>query len=115
MGRKPKTYGASFKAKVALAALKGDKTLAQLCSEYGVHANLIGRWKKQLLEQTVEFFRSSPRSTEPDQSQLIEQLYQQIGQLTVELDWVKKSCPVRLTSQRLHRLRRFALDGNLRR
>ncbi len=77
-----------FKSKVALAALRGDKTLAQLSSEFDVSAVQIGQWKKQLLEGLPEVFR---RKGQPvDEEALKAPLYQEIGRLKMELDWLKK-------------------------
>lgn len=78
-----------FKAKVALAALKEDKTLAELSSEYGVHANMIGRWVKQAKKQLPEIF-ANKLENQTDKDKLIEELYQRIGQLSVEGEWLKK-------------------------
>jgi len=90
MGGIRKQHDAAFKAKVALAALKGEKTMAQLSSEYGVHANQIGQWKKRLLQDLPGLFSGKQRKVEEEKDELIEELYRQIGQLKVELDWLKK-------------------------
>ena len=90
MKNKRRNHNAAFKAKVALAAAKGDKTVAQLASEYGVHPSQINNWKKQLLESLPEIFSSRKHNEQQNQEQLTSQLYQQIGQLKVELDWLKK-------------------------
>ena len=86
-----KKHSAEFKAKVALEAFKGQKTLTELSSEYGVHANQITRWKKQLQEGIKEIFstNSSSKSSSKDEK-LQAKLYQEIGRLKVELDWLKK-------------------------
>ena len=90
MKSKRRNHTAQFKAKVAFAALKGDQTLAELASKYEVHATQITKWKKQLLESATELF-SRPRQRDQQHSdELTDQLYQQIGQLKVELDWLKK-------------------------
>ena len=78
-----------FKAKVALAALKEDKTLAELSSQFDVHANMIGRWAKQAKEHLPEIF-ANKLEKQADKDQLIEELYQRIGQLSVEGEWLKK-------------------------
>jgi putative transposase len=86
-----KKHEAAFKAKVALEAVKGEKTLAQLSSEYGVHPNLIRQWKKCLLEELPNLFcPSTDQKAQRQRSELEAELYQQIGQLKVELDWLKK-------------------------
>jgi len=80
----------SLKAKVALEAIKGEKTIAQLASEYGVHPNQIGQWKKRLLEGLPGLFSDKRKKKEKDSEELSDELYRQIGQLKVELDWLKK-------------------------
>ena len=90
MKNKRRNHSAAFKAKVALAAIKGDKTIAQLASQYEVHPTQIAQWKKQLLESLPEIFSCRGQNDRQDQEQLTAQLYQQIGQLKVELDWLKK-------------------------
>jgi len=76
---------------VALEAAKGEKTIAQLSSEFGVHANQIRQWRKQLLEELPRLFSDRRRKQEKDDEELRSELYQQIGQLKVELDWLKKN------------------------
>ena len=79
-----------FKAQVALEALKGQKTLNELASEFGVHPVQIAQWKRQAQEGMSGLFASpGDRQSKADQA-LIDQLYQQIGQLKVELDWLQK-------------------------
>ena len=90
MKNKRRNHAAAFKAKVALAAAKGDKTIAELASEYEVHPNQITQWKKQLLESLPEIFSRRRQNGLHEQEDLTAQLYQQIGQLKVELDWLKK-------------------------
>jgi len=90
MKNKRRNHNAQFKAKVAMAAAKGDKTIAELSSEFAVHPNQITQWKKQLLESLPEIFSHRRRNDRHLQEKLISQLYQQIGQLKVELDWLKK-------------------------
>jgi len=86
-----KRYDPAFKAKVALEAVKGERTMAQLSSDFKVHSNLIGKWKKQLLQELPSLF-SGPKGNRSgeDSSELVAELYRQIGQLKVELDWLKK-------------------------
>ena len=99
MGSIRKNYPASFKVKVALAAVKGDKTLAQLASEFGVHTNQIQQWKKRLLSEASSLFSNRRSKAERDAEELQAELYRQIGQLKVEVDWLKKT----LTSGRSRR------------
>ncbi len=73
-----------------MAAAKGDKTIAELASEFDVHPNQIAQWKKQLLQSVQDIFSRSRQRDRHKQDELTEYLYQQIGQLKVELDWLKK-------------------------
>jgi len=84
-----KKYGPDFKAKVALEAIKGEQTMAELSSLYGVHHNQITKWKKHLLEELPEIFKNKDKKNKKSQ-ELQDKLYQEIGQLKVELDWLKK-------------------------
>jgi transposase-like protein len=90
MGVTRKRHPAAFKAKVALEALRGEKTIAQLSSEYGVHSNQIRQWKKKLVEELPAIFSERRRRSEKEGEELTSELYRQIGQLKVELDWLKK-------------------------
>ena len=85
-----KKHSAEFKAKVALEAAKGLKTINEIASESEVHPTQVTLWKKQLLEKMPTLFASSRGQKEKTQAELTAVLYQQIGQLKVELDWVKK-------------------------
>jgi transposase-like protein len=85
-----KQRSAEFKAKVALEALKGLKTVNELASEHGVHPTQINQWKKQAQEGVSSLFSERRSRQEKSQEDLTASLYQQIGQLTVELDWLKK-------------------------
>lgn len=87
---KRKRYDSQFKATVALEAIKNQKTIAQIASDYSVHPNQVGQWKKQLLQLLPEVFSNRQTSSEKAKEQLIDELYRQIGQLKVELDWLKK-------------------------
>lgn len=85
-----RSYDSVFKAKLALEAVKQEKTIAQLSSEYGVHANQITQWKKQMLHELPNIFNGKQRKSEEDSEKIQAELYRQIGQLKVELDWLKK-------------------------
>lgn len=91
MSRRRKTYSAAFKSKVALAAAKGDKTRSELASRHGVHANQISKWKSQLLEGAVDLFRDGRRKKRDESRATEAELYEQIGRLKIELDWLKKT------------------------
>lgn len=85
-----KTFSSEFKAKVAIEALKGHKTINELATEFEVHPTQINVWKKQLLEESKHLFNGK---NEKDMESLIQErdrLYTRIGQLSVELDWLKK-------------------------
>ena len=85
-----KNHTARFKAKVALEAIKGTYTLSELASKFEVLPNQIRTWKQQLLEQLPDIFADKRKRKSDEDEKLKEQLYQQIGQLKVELDWLKK-------------------------
>ncbi len=90
MKSKRRNHSATFKSKVALAAIKGDKTTAELIKQFQVHSTQITQWKKQLVESLPEIFSLRRNKDLQKQQALTDQLYQQIGQLKVELDWLKK-------------------------
>ena len=90
MGNIRKKYPPVFKAKVSLEALKEEKTSAELASEYKVHAQQIRRWKSIATEGIRELFMDKRQKRDKDKDMLIEELYKQIGQLKVEVDWLKK-------------------------
>lgn len=85
-----KRFNKAFKAKVALEAIRGEKTLAQLSSQYGVHATQISAWKRRALEELPEVFAGSSRCSERERQAHEDRLYRQIGKLQVEVDWLEK-------------------------
>ena len=85
-----RNHSAQLKAKVALEAIRGIKSLAELASHYEVHPVQIGKWKKQALDELPLVFANRKRREQDDHEALLSRLYQQIGQLQVELDWLKK-------------------------
>ena len=89
MTRKRRVFGAAFKAKVALAAVRGDKSTAQLASEFSVHTSQVTAWKKQLLEQAAGLFEDG-RTRRDEQAACEQELYEQIGRLKMEVEWLKK-------------------------
>ncbi len=85
-----KQYSPKFKAKVALEAIRGERTLSQLASQYHVHPVQIGQWRKTAVEQMAELFVDGRSRKRKDQDADKDALYEQIGRLKVELDWLKK-------------------------
>jgi len=90
MQNKRRQHTAKFKAKVALEAIREEKTIAELSSFYEVHSTQIHKWKKCLFENTSELFLDKRNKAKKEQENLVEELYKQIGQQKVELDWLKK-------------------------
>lgn len=93
MSVKQKTYSIEFKARVAVEAIKGELTVNQITSKYGIHSTQIKRWKQQALEAIRQVFMGKSSSLQKSScgQELIEKLYAQIGQMKVELDFLKKS------------------------
>ena len=87
---KRKNFSGDFKAKVALEAIRGIKTVNQVGQEFGVHPTQVGLWKKELQEQACNLFdaKRGPKPVDPSSSP--ERLYSEIGRLKMELDWLKK-------------------------
>jgi transposase-like protein len=85
-----KTYSPSIKLKIALAAVKNDKTIADICQEYSVVSSQVYKWKKKLLEDGTSIFENPSISRTKAQDSEVEKLYNQIGKLTVELNFAKK-------------------------
>ena len=90
MAKKRVQHSDKFKAKVALEAIKGETTLAELSSKYGIHSTQILRWKKQVLERLPDLFSKENHKSENNPDKEKDDLYKHIGQLKVELDWLKK-------------------------
>lgn len=89
MGRRRKHHDPDFKARVALEAIRERETISQLAKRHGVHPTQIHQWKRKLLDEAGEVFsrEGGPKSTESFEST---ELYEQIGRLKMELDWLKK-------------------------
>jgi transposase-like protein len=85
-----KRYSAEEKAKIVLEILKGDLTQQQIIAKYGVHSTQLHNWKKQAIEGIVSGFSGKQERQTQNQNQLVDELYQQIGKLKMELDWLKK-------------------------
>ncbi len=94
MAGKRKLHTAAFKAQVALAALKGDKTANELAGHYGVHPTLIHGWKKQLTTGADSVFGSPAKAASTDAEARQAELFEQIGRLKMELEWLKKKAAV---------------------
>jgi transposase-like protein len=90
MKRTRRNHSAAFKAKVALQAIRGDKTLAELAQQYQVHPSQITAWKQQLLEHATELFANGQRHAE-DSQQRIAELHAKIGELTMERDFLSNA------------------------
>ncbi len=90
MARKRRVLSGKFKAKVALAAIRGDRTLSELASRFGVHGNQVSGWKQSLLERAEEVFADGRKRSKEDNDARDEELYAQIGRLKMELEWLKK-------------------------
>lgn len=90
MSRKRRVLGSALKAKVALAAIRGDRTTAQLSSEFGVHATQVAAWKRRLLEGAPALFDDGRSSRRDEATPDEEELYEQIGRLKMEVEWLKK-------------------------
>ena len=89
-----KRYDSRFKAQVVLEALKNNRTIAELASEHGVHANQITKWKRVVLDELPGIFSTKRERDQRDNEALQAELYRQIGQMKVELDWLKKKVGV---------------------
>jgi transposase-like protein len=89
MAGKRKKHSAAFKAQVALATLKGDRTVNELAGQHGVHPTLIHAWKKQLLQGAEAVFTDGAKAV-ADPEPVQAELFEQIGRLKMELEWVKK-------------------------
>ena len=86
-----KNHSVQTKVKVALEAIKGEKTASEITSTYGIHISQVNNWKKQALESIPEAFSSKRKKKESSQQELLAELYKQIGQLKVENDFLKKN------------------------
>ena len=89
MSNKRKKYNPEFKAKVALAAVKNEATISELAARFGVHPNMIAKWKRNLIEGAADIFAKGQKSRQQTDEQ-IDALYRQIGKLQVERDFLSK-------------------------
>ena len=90
MSRKRRNHSPKFKAKIVLAGIKGDETLSELAQRFGINANLIVKWKKQLLEQSSKVFTSG-KGLAPDRESELKDLQAKIGELTMVNDFLSKA------------------------
>ena len=90
MSGQRKRYSADLKTKVALEAMRGQKTANEIAADYGVHPSQIAQWKKQALDGLPELFSLRASTQQKSEEALIATLYQQIGQLKVQVDWLEK-------------------------
>lgn len=95
-----KRYDGIFKAKVVLESLKNQKTIAELASDYGIHPNQITQWRKDAIEKLPGFFSSKQAKKDKAYEEEKDELLKQIGQLKVELEWVKKKSGILLSKRR---------------
>lgn len=90
-GRKRRCFEKSFRAKVALAALRGDSTMRELADRFDLHANQVSAWRQVLVDRSPELFEDGRRRRDDDEKDAsIEELYEQIGRLKMEVEWLKK-------------------------
>ena len=90
MSKKRRQYSAQYKFQVAMEAAKGNKTLSELSSDTGIHPNQISSWKRQLLTDGAALFQRNGAGREQAQAEQEAELYEQIGRLKMELEWLKK-------------------------
>ena len=88
--RPRKQFTPGFKAKVALEAIKGERTASEIGRTFSIHPNLVGIWKRQALEGLPEVFAGTRQQHRAEDEAEKDELYRKIGQLKVELDWIKK-------------------------
>ena len=90
MGRQRRIFSSALKARVAIQAIKAHHSVSELAGEHQVHPSQITQWKKQLLDSAEQVFSDRRVTEKKDQEELLAKLYQQIGQMKVELDWLQK-------------------------
>ncbi len=93
MARPRKSYPASFKVKIALAAIRGDSTANELAAQHQIHPTLVSNWKQALLQGAASLFAEPGKPAKPDDQPQPAELFEQIGRLKMELEWLKKKLP----------------------
>jgi len=97
MTKQPKSFTPQEKSQIAVAAIKGEKTFAQISSDFEAHPTQIGLWRKQALDRLPEIFkdnRKKEKQQEEERKEQLETLYQMIGQKDIELEWLKKKLSI---------------------
>jgi len=90
MTRQRKRYDAALKAKVAIEAIKGQRTVNEIAAAYQIHPHQVAEWKKQALQQMPDIFSTGRARAQLEDEELRDRLYQEIGRLKIELEWLKK-------------------------
>lgn len=90
MIKKRRRFSATEKAKIAVEAIKGIQTINEIAQKFDVHPTMVNKWRRELIDRVPELFNDPSPTINEDKTQLIDELYKQIGQLTVECDWLKK-------------------------
>ncbi len=92
MGEKRRRFSAVERAKIALVAIKGEMTITEIVSKYSVHATQVSLWKKQAIAQLPEAFSGKQKQVDAEHASVLSELYEQIGRLKVENEFLKKKC-----------------------
>jgi transposase len=92
MKRKRRKHSAEFKARVALEALKGMKTVSEIAKEFEIHPVMVGKWKNEMLDRMPELFETRKSRNDKDSEREQEHLHRKVGQLTMEVDFLEKKC-----------------------
>src|SRR5687768_9114162 len=100
MTKKRQQHSAQYKFQIALEAARGENTVGQIASEHNIHPNQVSQWKRQLLESRPEVFSRQRARQERDLEQREAELYEQIGRLRMELEWLKKRWPLSVETKR---------------
>lgn len=90
MSKKRNHYSASFKSKVALAALKGEQTTSEIGARFQIHPTMVSTWKRELLENATDLFEGGKKTKKPSNEPSSDELYREIGRLTVERDFLSR-------------------------